>query len=1569
MIVATIANTTVAVFRDSPSSTDKVDEQTDFSFTVIDLAGTAVYTKNQPVTLTDTVDPTFIYSGFINNKPEATSLYPQPGRMWAIDCRDQTWCAQKRSTQKIYKNQQAGVILADMVQRVGSVEGLFCEVGLRWDELLTEWQAGTLTNTVATTNAGDGNAGDGDLELSLAGSTVSFSQATQADFNAGTTGGGLSALASGGVTFTPTQAIKFQATESVPGLAKASTYVKIWDKTISTYTIAATGLFPTLLYDIWIADTSPAMTMGIELSFTDGTLASGLTLIPDQQGLSCAPTTDLTGVAKNQWYRRSIPLYGNAVGKTLNYVALVFTGLTAGTYTCYYRNISIQNLAGGGTNLTIFGGAATATAITPTQLQDSGYSAMSCTVVTAYERTGFMFSPGFSLSAAVLAKSSYISWNIVLPTTNTSGFTFLCTASIDGFATFLPCTNNGAIPGLLPGMNLASKSVAFAYIMTSTGNDPTLTPFLALISGKVQPSYTCTKSDSITSVGAGSAFPSGTFTNLVNSSTNSLQLNGFARNWDNANYANQTLFGPASPAQGMSNQQFFLQTATAGDARSRIDVAGTFGDFTAECDVTVGISNTQMGIEYRTTNWQANLNTFAYCALLSTTQVRIDRGTNNASGTGTLTNVIAVSLSLTAGTSYRLKVVVAGTTHLVYVNDVLYITKTDATWTAAGYVGLRLFNTTGSTQTAVFDNFGVVASLSGTWVSPAIDIHALGTISNSALNLEIDPATNTTLCTFLAEISLNNGSTWTSLTNDVSMAGYYQATPVPGLTAGTNVSGMTQVKIRLTISASTAATGAAMPDITAITLFVIGAYSSSGFRVSPVISLAGVNRATSALVNWNDIQPTNTNLAVATSIDGATTWQSVVTAGTGITGITAQPAAAIDTFSTNTSANYTQSNFGGTTGTWTWDTANSRLTGSGGNGGTLVFTTALTGVDSLVSADFDQCDGSGLIANYASASAMYYVQIWDASGTGTQNSVKLFRRTGGVSTQIGSTAVISWIRGRYRRFILDVEQSTITVSMDGALLTTYSDSAVLAAGKSGLLLNTLVRCYNMRIQQYGQLLNMLSNGLLNSLTGWTTGGTNAGLISMVNNQCEMIFSNSPVASGFITQQTSLYSVVAGTKYYLNAIITGVSPVNVQYLLSVAWYSVSNTLLSTLAVIPASPPTTATLIATSGTAPATAVYAIVSIGASATNATNSGTVIFTNVDLGTVAPLQTQLTLTSTDPTATPQVLDLQAFVASSDIDPGKLIGVGNYNNTYLADNITDLNTQCATTWWYVRHDKSVVFRQRVATPSPWILDSANSGTYTNQTQGDVIVAGLDLTTSGDTYCNRVILNGVQGTGAFSETRNGNGSTRTWNLSNPLTAAPTILLNGQPQTVGPQGATGYQFYYLIGSATINQDASGTLLQGADTLSFPLYSGSFTTSVTRNNATPGTFTGTISQQEMAAIDKTSGIVESILDVSALNLNVAAAQSYGDEVLQKNGSIGARTLTFSTLRAGLAPGQQLTGFVPQQSCIDAQLLITQITTTAQIAPSTPQGVLYWRNVVASEGPALGSPWRMLNNLIGGS
>lgn len=1504
---------------------------------------------------------------------------------------------------------------------------------------------------VATTNNGDGNPGDGDLELAPAGLAASFSEVTQTDFNLGFLQGLVSPV-SGGLTFFPTQAIKFQATMSVPGDSYTATYVKFFSS--GSYVIPAT--FPTLSYAVWIASSCPSNELKAVIDFvcTDGTsfhgAISSLTLNPDQQGISGAPTNDLTGLANDQWYYRTLPLYGvgSLAGKTLSYATVVFAGAKTGTYTAYFRDVSISNYDGTSAQ-SIFGPTDTSTQTPPTQLLDNGYSQMTCTVVTSYERYGMFTSPSFSPAAAGLCQSSYVDWQatLTLPPTvpptlpppsplplPTNGFTLAVVASVDNGATYLPCTLNGPIPGLLPGMSLGGTLIVFQYQLTNNGNDPTLTPLLSFVKVQVQPSYACVKSDSISTTSTQAQWQAGTLTNLTVSPVNVdwIQLNGFARNWDYANYLNQTLYGLNGPGQGILNKSFYIQLNTSQECKSRLDFAGSaWQNFTMECDIYV-TSAAWIGVVYRTTGWQNNPNTSAYIIDVTTTQIKIGYGTNSSSGAGAYTNIAQPGLALTSGQWHRLKVVVNGNNHQVFLDGVLYINVNDATYAAAGYVGLRQFTSSNSNNQALYDNFGIVAALSGTWVSPAIDIHALGTISNSEIITEADPVNMSTITSTLTEISLNNGSTWATCTNGAQ---------VPGLAPGTNVSSMTQVLIRLTISATSAATDAdanqTMPAIQGVTLSVLGAYNSTGVSIGPALSLAGVANAATALVNWNDNLPNvSTAVAIATSIDGGSSWQSVAAPGNALSGITLQPQPFADTFTVNDSASYTQTDLvGGGLATWTWDTANAQLlaTQSTGVDGLLEYS-GLTGADMVVLGDFSTSDSGGLIARLLDTSHCYFCSIADASAASNANTVKLYKWLPGVGSTtpltvyctnqvsptlasantlystLGSPVVASANTqlGTATGYGEIVSQGTVSAWAAGGSIgsptgkgflwsvTTLEGQQILAGAWTGALrLNTAgtgsgtitadihVRAYKRSSGGvYTQIIDMLlaAQSISTTATNFSLAGTMVSATTFATG--DKLFLDlwlDVTANGHGSgQQIVLHSLSTDTNTF-----TGVANASA----GTPGYQPSSggvaTLLGSAAITFHRATYHRFLLSAIGTTIAVSMdgaqlisvtdSGVSGVGASGVLAglTNGHTLICSQFrvqpqgqNVGGLTVL-TKATLTSTDPTNTPQLLDVATFVADPTIGAGVLIPSAQYQGTYVSANIDDCNKK-SNYWWAILATKQFMFQAQNATPAPWIVQSSDSATT------NILLAGFSFEESGALYRNQQVLLNVNATVTQPQLFTGDGQTRSWTLTSPVATgtAPAILLNGIIQAVGVKGIdSGRNFYYQVGSTGIDQSSGGAVLENADQL-FVIFTGSYLTTLTLNNT--GSFAGTTSQSQYAAIETgTSGIVANVVDMSQdvalTRMNTADATVYGNSLLQRYGVIG-RTMVIQSLSNGLVIGQQTGVFFPALHVNNAQMLVSQVDVIEKI---TMQGgvaaIQYYWAVTLVEGPALDSWQKVFGGLFG--
>ncbi len=1419
-MTATIGGASVDILEQTWQLSDKVDEQSRCSFTVLDPTGNASFSKGQPVVLTDSVQGV-LYKGYVN-KPKAVKMPPNAHRMWSIDCIDNVYLAMKRTSNKAYINQYAGTIVADQINSILSQEGITGAYAIDFDSTTAEWGDGTLTNVVPTSNVDDG-----DLELALAGTPVTQVVSTTTNWN---TNLSLSNLDTTGNQLQLASVSVLRMTGNCGNnFGNAVVHQKIWS---GSYTIV-TG--DQLTYAVWIDSDSPQIMSGIDGTCSDGTTIRDTTSIVDQNGLRAHPNTDLSSFANDQWYSRTIDI-STLHGKTLSFVNAEFEGDNGGAYTSYFRDILITN--GGSTSLTIYQGTGPhASIVAPAQnstVKSNGYSNIVLTPVIAYEQSGTRIANTTALDAAAIAKSSFISWVQTQPTDTAIAMS----TSIDGNATWQPATLYGAIANLMPGASLTSRTMQARQVLSLTGKDPTVTPVITNYTWAVYPSYVATKSDTKQTWNSQSDWNAGTKTNITATSGGDLQITANLRNWNDASLANQTLYGGTGKAMAIYKGQLQLTVSNIADVRARLDDVGTWGpNFIASIDFQVTTSDA-IGLSYLTTGWQDNNDTYAYKVDVRPYQISLSRGTNSSTGTGSRTPLggSPITLTLTSGDWHTLTVLVStsggNTTHTIFLDGVQYISVVDNTWTAAGYFAPVMYNDSGATYSGYFDNFGVmpyqgvipIPPTSYTlpnWVSQSVSLGSI-TVGNSVVFWDADVPSGGIL-NVLASV---NGGAYTACTN---------GGVIPGLTAGTVLtSGTLQLKVQMQSPVASQ-----QINLHGLTAWVSSAYTSTGTRVTPVLSLTPVGRIGSSLINWNAILATNTTLKVETSPDSST-WTDVTSSNGGaIPGYPSQVAPWIDTFGLvgttyvprvfggtltipSTSASQYTSTFGssGSAATWTWDTANKRLIAVGGNKAVLLYN-GFTALDVDFFFDMNYSDQGGATWRWQGTSNYYTIVVSDASASSVPNTVKINKVVAGTPTQIG-TANISFPRNTYHRFRVTMLGGTtnpvITVYMDGVSIITYTDStSPFGAGSVGLRnVGNTSQFYQFNVQPLG-----------NDATG--------------------------------------------------------------------------------------------------------------------------------------ANVYNRLTLTSTDPTATPQVQDVTMAVYGPSIGPGVLMPNPSYLLTFVDANLSDLARQ-SNYWWTIDQNLKVWFQANAATNAPWILDSSNAGTVVaGQSIGDVFVENLTLENSADLYRNRQTVKGAIDTATFTQKFIGDEQATTWNVANPLTKAPTIRLNGQLKTVGVQGVdTGKDFYYQAGSTAITQDSGGTLLVKTDTLTVT-YTGDFEVNVTISNT--GQFPGTTSIAQMAAIDNSSGIYEAVEDVSGQGMSKAAATTLANQLLVRYGKIG-RTLTFKTVRQGLAPGQLLEVFVPEQNVTAGQFLITGIDTTASIVAGG--ALLYWYNVTATEGPNLGSAWKSLATMI---
>ncbi|MFA7121635.1 MAG: hypothetical protein WC277_09145 [Bacilli bacterium] len=210
----------------------------------------------------------------------------------------------------------------------------------------------------------------------------------------------------------------------------------------------------------------------------------------------------------------------------------------------------------------------------------------------------------------------------------------------------------------------------------------------------------------------------------------------------------------------------------------------------------------------------------------------------------------------------------------------------------------------------------------------------------------------------------------------------------------------------------------------------------------------------------------------------------------------------------------------------------------------------------------------------------------------------------------------------------------------------------------------------------------------------------------------------------------------------------------------------------------------------------------------------------------------------------------------------------------------------------------------------------------------------------DDYRNRQYIRaGTALSDSRSETFAGDGEIRSFLLSLPCGAVPTITLDSAAQTVGiGQVDTGKDWYWNKGSNVITQDASGTVLTSTTVLAVT-YRGQYPLLV-------------LAQDDAAiaarqTIEGGSGIYDAIEDASDID-DRALAEDKGRAYLRKYGVI-PDIVTFETDADGLRAGQLISITVPVHD-LDGDYLIERVTS------QDVGGKLYRYAVQALSGESLG-------------
>lgn len=1525
-LIVEIENESYLVQEGSFQSTGQIAEASKCQFIIRDDYGAFRFNKWEEVVVTDDVEGVK-FTGFVNFSKERKVAAQQ--LIWhTIDCIDNHAIFDKKTTNKLYSNVYGGIAVADMARALQYE--IIAKHAIRNDSTQADFAAGNLSNTIATTNVDDGC-----LELSPAGSKVTITESTTSNFSTGT----LSSVTAANNTLRPDSeaAIKMQCTQTGVAQDNTYTYVKIFQPA-STFTVNGTCY---LFYKIFITSDSPEAKFGVDITFTDNTsLRDNFTTGEvSQNNLSPHPGTDLAGYADGRWYGRTFDLTSFS-GKNIAYISIACEGDKPGTYTAYFKSIQYLN-SDFSNNQYFFQNSLNVNPVQ--QLKNQGYSQTSVSVVTTYEYTenpdtttfNFRDSPSYDISNVGILKSSFISWKADEPD-NTR---FFVKYSIDGGNSFILCENNAPLPALPAGSKLTGTSIILAEEFSQkTGSNPEETPVLHSMKLVFNASYAASKTDvNYASTSSAVWQNTGTFSNTQVSGL-FLQLVGSTRYFDenstNNEMSNITLFGGKATGPNNANtcfqyinkKQFSLQVHQSTEARSRMDFAGQFADGTLEFDIYIDNSNMKDGCVYRTSNWSNYDANYAYAVEIFGTTIALQKGSNSsASSDGTRTQVAIATVNLTSQAIHRIKVVFSGSSHQIFLDDVRVINATDSTYTGAGYVGFRVSNTDASNgYISFFDNFGIMKTLTGTWTSNNISLTTAANYGDSAVYWE-DYSIDSQSTSLLVEASINGGSSYSTCANGA---------PIPGLTLGQSLSGV-NLKFRVTL---TTAAATSMPQIRYLVARILGQYSASGTRISPALDLSPAVVAGSTLAAYDALLPSGTSVQLATSLNG--TSFTIVNSGDPISGIAGQPDATLDTFDTNTASAYTSTaRTSGTAAVYMWNTANSRITVSGGTNA-LLLRTGLSKKDVDLMLDLDQADCSGLVWRRTDNSNFYELDIFDdTSNAGSTNKLKLYKVVSNVKTQLGTDISISFTRGVPKRVRVKMVGSAIDIyddSLDPVRSTT--DSSLSGAGLCGLInVSGSAQFYNLRIQPQGD-----------SLAGQKTAYLKLTLNSTDPTQTPQVLTSTLAALSPNIELGPLIPTLDWRRKFMSDNMADVSDKSNKY-----WQVDKNKELFFVnrQSIPApwilhSSDTNLKLagpltVENSGDkymnrAILTGVKDTKSVTESKVgNSKDTSWVLQYNVDS---AP-----TITLNGQTATVGLKGATGYDFYYEVG----------SNSIAQDDAGDLLTEI----------DELIFAYTAQFETEVVRDNLNAGDFPGTISQEEFI---DI--SSQHPFSFTLLNQA------SAAQSASGSTsdidvskfETINIDIPITAHsgtnPTVQF-----TLKRKDASGT--YFTLWTSSVSTAATDTIsISVGPSCTVPESLGStvLLSWTIGGTSSPSVTFGLSIKGHLDLEASEIGVVEYVEDVSDQGLDVEGAEDYGDALLQENGVIG-RTLRCKVTRAGLDVGQYWPVFLNEHHLWDENMLITDIQMTQKsIANSGNPTQYYEYDVTANSGPNLGSWQKLLKETV---
>jgi hypothetical protein len=791
---------------------------------VQDANGTANFERGDEIELVDSVEGV-IYSGTIlSSKPLKAS--PDPTNTYTehtVTCIDRTEPLTRLPNTTNYENWYGGDIAVDMVVNGGlKDEGITVAAGLHRDSTNDDFNTGINNNVQGTLTVGDGC-----LELAPAGSDITYSERTTADFSTGT----LTNVTASNNQLTPNiqNALKFSAflpisTDASAGSLSSFIQVKFW--AASPITLGASD---TLNFDVWVSDSNPEKVGNCILIFSDNTNSTG---VYDQNGVSTVSSTDLSGYAVNQWYTRQISLAAYS-GKTIVAVCASCSAFSVGTYTWYLKNVYLSSLPGN----KFFSTTQTTPQLNPPQIYRYAKfitSTLQTAVVTTFDpNNSYRISTSLSIDPVKLIKSTNIFWN--------ASESVLLYVTYNGGSSWIACTNNAPLPGLPAGANVAGMSMQLKEVF-GAGDTPDALSVLESVSVSILSAPNATKSDIVTSFLTQANWNTGTHSATQADVSGNLELAPFTRDWSSGGTTGQTAFLPSGTSQSVTGGAYTMTvgdndaTGANGFGTSRLDSLGAALNFTLECDLKSNSSFEQTGITYRQIYWNASVNnTFGYLVFIqpgSPGWVELGYGSN--SNSDSYTAIANTQPNISTNTFYHIKIVVNGSRHQVYFNNATTptIDVTDTHFTQSGGFGFRGYHIVGDSgaKVSTWDNLVLAQQQSGTWTGPSTPISSLVTCGGSVITWQETGTDNPAAAYDFVQSSIDGGSTYQQCVN---------GGVIPGLTNGVSLSGKSVlIQVLLGTQTNTA------PMVRGLVWRVLGQYpGSSGTRSTKPLGIDYVDRA------------------------------------------------------------------------------------------------------------------------------------------------------------------------------------------------------------------------------------------------------------------------------------------------------------------------------------------------------------------------------------------------------------------------------------------------------------------------------------------------------------------------------------------------------------------------------------------------------------------------------------------------------------------------------------------------------------------------------------------------------